>query len=256
MENSPDSDANPEVGHGGLLVAFLEITGNGILVQVNHGKCYQKSACVHLHGGGEIFQPLKDENLAAPDRASSVNVCEARGAPLKGFQVETRAGDSSAVDRASILASLSRYRNLRLLPPIAKSAKRLQNLEVPVRSHTSIGLTILETDSIVFIACWWNHWSYVLDRPLITRSRLLGDGLPKIQRSLKLRRQKARRSTPVQAEEDSVETETCNLSDSSIQNKTERLSLQLNQEEAKVKPGGTIAPQNWPRDTRIPLRSL
>ncbi|KAL0802833.1 hypothetical protein Bca101_058009 [Brassica carinata] len=67
------------------------------------GKCYQKSACVHLCGGDEvifsvsgrhayIFQPLKDENLAALDRASSVNVCEARGAPLKGVHVETRAG--------------------------------------------------------------------------------------------------------------------------------------------------------------------
>ncbi|KAG2323324.1 hypothetical protein Bca52824_016537 [Brassica carinata] len=40
----------------------------------------------------KIFQPLKDENLAALDRASSVNVCEARGAPLKGVHVETRAG--------------------------------------------------------------------------------------------------------------------------------------------------------------------
>ncbi|KAF8075541.1 hypothetical protein N665_1087s0010 [Sinapis alba] len=128
--------------HGGPSLATLEITGNGVLVQVN-GKCYQKSTCVHLRGGDEvifsnfgrhayIFQPLKDENLAAPDRASSVSVCEARGAPLKGVHVETRAGDSSAADGASILASLSKYRNFHLLPPIAKSAKRQQNPEVPV----------------------------------------------------------------------------------------------------------------------------
>ena len=61
-----------------------------------------------------------------------MNLCEARVAPLKGVHVETRAGDSSAGDGASILASLSKYRNLRLLPPIAKSAKRQQNPEVPV----------------------------------------------------------------------------------------------------------------------------
>ncbi|KAL1225140.1 ATPase family AAA domain-containing protein FIGL1 [Cardamine amara subsp. amara] len=128
--------------HGGPSVASLEIIGNGVLVQVN-GKCYQKSTCVHLRGGDEvvfsisgkhsyIFQPLKDENLAAPDRASSLSICETRGAPLKGVHVETRAGDSSAVDGASILASLSKYRNFHLLPPIAKAAKRQQNPEVPV----------------------------------------------------------------------------------------------------------------------------
>ncbi|KAJ0250133.1 hypothetical protein HA466_0143250 [Hirschfeldia incana] len=128
--------------HGGPSLATLEITGNGVLVQVN-GKCYQKSTCVHLRGGDEvifsnfgrhayIFQPLKDENLAAPDRASSVSVCEARGSPLKGVHVETRAGDPSAADGASILASLSKYRNFHLLPPIAKSAKRQQNSEAPV----------------------------------------------------------------------------------------------------------------------------
>lgn len=61
-----------------------------------------------------------------------MSICEARGAPLKGVHVETRAGDSSAVDGASILASLSKYRNFHLLPPIAKSSKRQQNPEVPV----------------------------------------------------------------------------------------------------------------------------
>lgn len=61
-----------------------------------------------------------------------MTVCEARGAPLKGVHVETRAGDSSATDGASILASLSKYRNFHLLPPIAKSAKKQQNQEAPV----------------------------------------------------------------------------------------------------------------------------
>ncbi|XP_018456768.2 uncharacterized protein LOC108827784 isoform X2 [Raphanus sativus] len=124
--------------NGGPLVATLEITGNGVLVQVN-GKCYQKGALVHLRGGDEvifnisgrhayIFQPLKDENQAAPDRASSQILFEARGGRVHS---ETRAGESSAVDGASILASLSKYRNLHLRPPIAKSAKRQQNPEVP-----------------------------------------------------------------------------------------------------------------------------
>ncbi|KFK30845.1 hypothetical protein AALP_AA6G033000, partial [Arabis alpina] len=125
---------------GGPSVATLNITGNG--VQVN-GKSYQKSTSVNLRGGDEvifsisgkhayIFQPLKDENLAAPDRASSLSICEAQGSPLKGVHVETRAGDSSAVDGASILASLSKYRNFHMLPPIAKASKRQQNPEVPV----------------------------------------------------------------------------------------------------------------------------
>ncbi|XP_013611410.1 PREDICTED: uncharacterized protein LOC106318103 isoform X2 [Brassica oleracea var. oleracea] len=124
--------------NGGPSVATLEITGNGVLVQVN-GKCYQKGALVHLRGGDEvifnisgrhayIFQPLKDENQAAPDRASSQILFETRGGRVHS---ETRAGESSAVDGASILASLSKYRNLHLRPPIAKSAKRQQNPEVP-----------------------------------------------------------------------------------------------------------------------------
>lgn len=61
-----------------------------------------------------------------------MSICEARGAPLKGVHVETRAGDSSAADGASILASLSKYRNFHLLPPIAKAGKRQQNPEIPV----------------------------------------------------------------------------------------------------------------------------
>ena len=40
--------------NGGPSVATLEITGNGVLVQVN-GKCYQKGALVHLRGGDEVI---------------------------------------------------------------------------------------------------------------------------------------------------------------------------------------------------------
>ncbi|AEE27492.1 AAA-type ATPase family protein [Arabidopsis thaliana] len=129
--------------HGGPSVASLEIIGNGVLVQVN-GKIYQRSTCVHLRGGDEIifttpgkhayiFQPLKDENLAAPDRTSSLSLFEAQSAPLKGLHVETRARDSSSVDgTASLLASISKLQNVPFLPPTAKSVKRQQNSEVPV----------------------------------------------------------------------------------------------------------------------------
>ncbi|ESQ36643.1 hypothetical protein EUTSA_v10006579mg [Eutrema salsugineum] len=134
--------------HGGPSVASLEIIGNGVLVQVN-GKIYQRSTCVHLRGGDEvvfsstpgkhayIFQPLKDENLAAPDRASSLSIFEAQSAPLKGLHVETRAGDSSSVDGSSLLASLTKLHNVPFLPPTAKNVKRQQNSEVPVLPSSS-----------------------------------------------------------------------------------------------------------------------
>ncbi|XP_019098372.1 PREDICTED: uncharacterized protein LOC104760151 [Camelina sativa] len=128
--------------HGGPLVASLEIRGNSLLVQVN-GKIYQRSSCVNLRGGDEvvfstpgkhayIFQPLKDENLATQDRASSLSFFETQTAPLKGFHIETRAGDSSPVDGASLLASISKLHNVPFLPPTSKSVKRQQNSEVPV----------------------------------------------------------------------------------------------------------------------------
>ncbi|EOA36786.1 hypothetical protein CARUB_v100081070mg, partial [Capsella rubella] len=128
--------------HGGPSVASLEIIGNSLLVQVN-GKIYQRTSCIHLRGGDEvvfsthgkhayIFQPLKDENLAASDRASSLSFFENQSAPLKGLHVETRAGDSSPVDGDSLLASISKLHNVPFLPPTAKSVKRQQNSEVPV----------------------------------------------------------------------------------------------------------------------------
>ncbi|KAL0800650.1 hypothetical protein Bca101_055825 [Brassica carinata] len=121
---------------GGPSVASLEIIGTGVIVQVN-GKVYQKSTCVHLRGGDEIFQPLKDENLAAPDRASSVSIFEAQSAPLKGLHVETRAGDSSSVHESPLLASFRKIHNLPFLPPTAKNGKRQENSEVSVLPSTS-----------------------------------------------------------------------------------------------------------------------
>ncbi|CAH8305318.1 unnamed protein product [Eruca vesicaria subsp. sativa] len=136
-----------QMEQGGPSVASLEIIGNGVLVHVN-GKVYQKSTCVHLRGGDEvvfstpgkhayIFQPLKDENLAAPDRASSLSIFEAQSAPLKGIHVETRAGDSSSVNQSSLLASLRKLGNLPFLPPSARNGKRQKNSEVPVLPSSS-----------------------------------------------------------------------------------------------------------------------
>ncbi|KAJ0245228.1 AAA-type ATPase family protein [Hirschfeldia incana] len=137
-----------QMEQGGPSVASLEIVGNGVLVQVN-GKAYQKSTCVHLRGGDEvvfsspgkhayIFQPLKDENLAAPDRASSLSIFEAQSsAPLKGLHVETRAGDSSSFYESPLLASYRKMHKLPFLPPTAKNGKRQQNPEVSVLPSTS-----------------------------------------------------------------------------------------------------------------------
>ncbi|KAL0884336.1 hypothetical protein Bca101_008317 [Brassica carinata] len=131
--------------HGGHSVASLEIVGNGVVVQVN-GKIYQKSACVHLRGGDEvvfttfekhayIIQSLKDENLATPDRASSLNIFEEQSAPRKGIHVETTraAGDSSSANRDALIASLKRIYNVPSLPPTPKkNVKRQKNSEAPV----------------------------------------------------------------------------------------------------------------------------
>ncbi|KAG2260472.1 hypothetical protein Bca52824_079766 [Brassica carinata] len=131
--------------HGGHSVASLEIVGNGVVVQVN-GKIYQKSACVHLRGGDEvvfttfekhayIIQSLKDENLATPDRASSLSIFEEQSAPRKGLHVETTraAGDSSSANRDALIASLKRIYNVPSLPPTPKkNVKRQKNSEAPV----------------------------------------------------------------------------------------------------------------------------
>ncbi|CDY18018.1 BnaC03g30900D [Brassica napus] len=126
--------------YGGPSVATLEITGNGVLVQVN-GKCYQKSTCVHLRGGDEviftnfgrhayIFQPLKDENLAAaPDRASSNLNADGSGldpfqeaadgnAPGSGYEIRPilrLLGEPSSVDIRGISKLLDERREVREL---------------------------------------------------------------------------------------------------------------------------------------------
>ncbi|XP_010522785.1 PREDICTED: uncharacterized protein LOC104801270 isoform X2 [Tarenaya hassleriana] len=126
--------------HGDPSAASLEIIGNRGIVQVN-GKNYQRKATIQLRGGDElvfsssgkhayIFLPFKDDNLAASDRASSLSIIEARSAPLKGLHIEARPGDPSALDGASMLASLSNYHNFPLLPPT--HANRQPNREVPV----------------------------------------------------------------------------------------------------------------------------
>ncbi|KAG2244361.1 hypothetical protein Bca52824_093808 [Brassica carinata] len=120
--------------NGGPSVATLEITGNGVLVQVN-GKCYQKGALVHLRGGDEVIFNISGRHayVSFLELAFSEKLFEASRWRVHS---ETRAGESSAVDGASILASLSKYRNLHLRPPIAKSAKRQQNPEVPLEPPT------------------------------------------------------------------------------------------------------------------------
>lgn len=96
----------------------------------------------------QIFQPLKDENLAAPDRASSLSIFEAQSsAPLKGLHVETRALDSSSLHESSLLASLRKISNLPFLPPTAKNGKRKQkNPEVSVLPSSSDDCIIPDVD--------------------------------------------------------------------------------------------------------------
>ncbi|RVW54528.1 hypothetical protein CK203_071447 [Vitis vinifera] len=116
------------IERGGASVVLLEITGGKGVVQVN-GKIHQKSSTLIISGGDElvfsasgqpayIFQQFTSDNLAAPVIPSSVSILEAQSAPVKGIHVEARSGDPSAVDGASILASLSNLRkDLSLLPP-------------------------------------------------------------------------------------------------------------------------------------------
>ncbi|KAL4351801.1 hypothetical protein GQ457_06G029940 [Hibiscus cannabinus] len=104
----------------GSSIALLEITGGKGSVQVN-GKSCRKNASLILNAGDEliftstgnhayIFQQLTNDNLAAPG-IPSLNVLEARTAPIKGI-IEARSGDPSAVaGAATILTSLSTKEN-------------------------------------------------------------------------------------------------------------------------------------------------
>ena len=57
----------------------------------------------------------------------SVSILEAQSDPIRGMHVEARSGDSSAVDGASILASLSNlHKDISLVTPPAKTGKNVQ----------------------------------------------------------------------------------------------------------------------------------
>lgn len=130
-----------QLENGGTSAALLEVTGGKGGVQVN-GKLLQKPGMIVINGGDEvvfsssgkhayIFQQLTNDSLNAPG-LPSVNILEARGAPLKGIQIETRSGDPSAFAGASILASLSDFqKDLPLLSPPAKAGEDMQqNTEI------------------------------------------------------------------------------------------------------------------------------
>ncbi|XP_015891974.2 uncharacterized protein LOC107426342 isoform X1 [Ziziphus jujuba] len=118
-------------------VAVLDILGGKGSVQVN-GKTYKKKCFVNLSGGDEvvfgscgkhayIFEQLTSDNLTTPGVTPSLSILEAQSASVKGIHVEARSGDPSAVDGASILASMSNIRNdSSLLPPLAKAGVDLQ----------------------------------------------------------------------------------------------------------------------------------
>ncbi|KAM1395622.1 hypothetical protein FF1_031386 [Malus domestica] len=121
----------------GLSTAELEIIGGNGDVQVNE-KTYQKDTKVILNGGDEvvfsssgrhayIFQQLTNDNNIAAQGIPSISIIETRNAPVNGMHMEARSGDPSAVDGASILASMSNVPNdLSLLPEPAKAGDELQ----------------------------------------------------------------------------------------------------------------------------------
>ncbi|KAF2298449.1 hypothetical protein GH714_023610 [Hevea brasiliensis] len=128
-----------QLENGGASAALLEVTGCKGAVQVN-GKLLQKPGMIVINGGDEvvfsssgkhayIFQQLTNDSSSAP---GSVNILEARGAPLKGLQIEARSGDPSAFAGASILASLSDFqKDLSLLSPPAKAGEDIhQNTDI------------------------------------------------------------------------------------------------------------------------------
>ncbi|KAK6911583.1 AAA ATPase, AAA+ lid domain [Dillenia turbinata] len=146
-------------------VALLEISGGKGVVLVN-GKIYPKNSKVVLSGGDEvifnssakhayIFQHLGNENL------TGVGTSEARGTPLKEFQLEARSRDHSAVERASLLESLSNLREtLSLLPQSSKKEigkirgindklrLLLRKLSTPLASNENIPKTMDEKKEI------------------------------------------------------------------------------------------------------------
>ncbi|XP_077228200.1 uncharacterized protein LOC143861157 isoform X2 [Tasmannia lanceolata] len=118
----------------GNVVAVLESTGSKGSVQVN-GKAIKKNTSTTLTAGDEvifsschayIYQQLVNEHLSASG-VPSVGMAEGQINSVKGLHFETRSGDPSAVDGASILASLSSLRqDLSALPPPARNSDETQ----------------------------------------------------------------------------------------------------------------------------------
>ncbi|KAJ6848593.1 uncharacterized protein M6B38_275250 [Iris pallida] len=123
--------------HGGAFVATLEILGSKGVVLVN-GKTLQRNSKFILSGGDEvvfnspgkyayIFQKLVNDKLKIPVKPVTLGLPDAHDALVKGIQIGTRSGDSSAFTGASILASLS---NPRKDPPAypspASNAREVQ----------------------------------------------------------------------------------------------------------------------------------
>ncbi|XP_068337807.1 uncharacterized protein [Pyrus communis] len=127
----------------GSSAAELEIICGKGDVQVNE-KTYQKDTKVILNGGDEvvfgssgkhayIFQQLTNDHSIATQGIPSISILETQNAPVNGMHMEARSGDPSAVDGASILASMSNVPNdLSLLSEPAKAGDDLQqDAEMP-----------------------------------------------------------------------------------------------------------------------------
>ncbi|XP_042516828.1 uncharacterized protein LOC122091073 isoform X2 [Macadamia integrifolia] len=121
---------------GGSSIALLEISGRKGVVRVN-GNIIGKNSSTILSGGDEvvfdssvehayIFQLLTNDNVANTRLPISVSISQAQRAPVKGIHPGIRSGDSSAVAGASILASLSKLRNLSLFPSSVQDGEDVQ----------------------------------------------------------------------------------------------------------------------------------
>ena len=83
----------------------------------------------------KIFQQLTNDNTIAAQGIPSINILETQSTPVNGIHIEARSGDPSAVDGASILASMSNGPNdLSPLPEPVKAGDNLQqDAEMPSR---------------------------------------------------------------------------------------------------------------------------
>ncbi|CAN6690487.1 unnamed protein product [Malus baccata var. baccata] len=131
------------VKRDGSSAAELEIICGKGDVQVNE-KTYQKDTKVILNGGDEvvfgssgkhayIFQQLTNDHSIATQGIPSISILETQNAPVNGMHMEARSGDPSAVDGASILASMSNVPNdlSRLSEPAKAGDDLQQDAEMP-----------------------------------------------------------------------------------------------------------------------------